>query len=135
MIDIQRIQALLGLGWSYRRIQRETGIRRETIARYDTRRPDIIGAKVTAGEMTKPAKAPTGSVEPYRKEIEESLAKGLTAQRIWQDLREDYGFGFGFSYSAVKRFVHKLKKRRPGVPGASEHPSHAAAEEITQRDV
>ena len=38
MIDVQRIKALLDLGWSYRRIQRETGVRRETIARYDSRR-------------------------------------------------------------------------------------------------
>jgi len=29
MIDKQRIQALLELGWSYRRIERETGVRRE----------------------------------------------------------------------------------------------------------
>ena len=36
MIDVQRIKALLDLGWSYRRIQRETGVRRETIARYDS---------------------------------------------------------------------------------------------------
>ena len=34
MADKQRIQALLELGWSYRRIERETGVRRETIARY-----------------------------------------------------------------------------------------------------
>ena len=38
MIDVQRIKALLDLGWSYRRIQKETGVRRETIARYDSRR-------------------------------------------------------------------------------------------------
>jgi hypothetical protein len=38
MIDVQRIKALLELGWSYGRIQRETGIRRETIAQYDSRR-------------------------------------------------------------------------------------------------
>jgi len=30
MADVQRIKALLELGWSYRRIQRETGINRET---------------------------------------------------------------------------------------------------------
>ena len=30
-----RIQALLELGWSYRRIQKETGVRRETVARYE----------------------------------------------------------------------------------------------------
>jgi hypothetical protein len=28
----------LELGWPYRRIERETGVRRETIARYDLRR-------------------------------------------------------------------------------------------------
>jgi hypothetical protein len=64
----------------------------------------------SAGNSSKPAKVPTGSlVEPYRKEIEAALAKGLTAQRIWQDLREDYGTGF--SYYSVKRLVHELKKR------------------------
>ncbi len=33
MVEKQRILALLELGWSYRRIQRETGVRRETVAR------------------------------------------------------------------------------------------------------
>jgi transposase len=117
MVDVQQIQALLGLGWSYRRIQRETGVRRETIARYDDRRSNA--AKVPAGSVAKPAKVPTGSVEPYRKEIEAALAKGLSAQRIWQDLREEYGFGYG--YDSVKRFVRKLKRRRPEVADVMEH--------------
>jgi hypothetical protein len=34
----RRVLALLELGWSYRRIERETGVRRETAARYDPRR-------------------------------------------------------------------------------------------------
>ena len=34
----QQILALLALGWSYRRIEAETGVRRETISRYDRRR-------------------------------------------------------------------------------------------------
>src|SRR4030095_1850177 len=33
----QQILALLALGWSYRRIEAETGVRRETISRYDQR--------------------------------------------------------------------------------------------------
>ena len=120
MIDVQRIKALLELGWSYRRIQRETGIRRETIAHYDSR-GDPNAATVPSGNISKPAKVPTGSlVEPYRKEIEAAMAKGLTAQRIWQDLREDYGTGF--SYYSVKRLVHELKKRRPEVADVMEHP-------------
>jgi uncharacterized protein YerC len=35
MTDKRRILALLELGWPYRRIERETGVRRETIGRYD----------------------------------------------------------------------------------------------------
>ena len=33
------IKQLLDLGWSYRRIHRETGIHRDTIARYDPSHP------------------------------------------------------------------------------------------------
>jgi hypothetical protein len=89
MIDKQRIQALLVLGWSYRKIKRETGVRRETEASYDPRCP------------SKAAKVSTGSaVEPFRKEVEAAIAKGLSAQRIWQDLRVDYGFGN--NYTSVK---------------------------------
>src|SRR5206468_6769207 len=33
-----QVLALLELGWSYRRIQAETGVRRETVGRYDRAR-------------------------------------------------------------------------------------------------
>ncbi len=42
------VEALLELGWSYRRIERETGVRRETVARYDRKR------------LSNAAKVPTG---------------------------------------------------------------------------
>jgi transposase len=120
MIDVQRIQALLDLGWSYRKIERETGIRRETIASYDSRRAPNA-AKVSTGKMAKPARVSTGSaVEPYRHEVEAALAKGLSAQRIWQDLKADYGFAY--NYSSVKRFVHSLKKGHREVTDILEHP-------------
>jgi len=35
MADRRRMEALLESGWSYRRIQRETRVDRETVARYD----------------------------------------------------------------------------------------------------
>ncbi|MCD6568232.1 MAG: hypothetical protein J7K94_05825 [Dehalococcoidia bacterium] len=79
MADKQRIQALLELGWSYRRIQRETELRREAVARYDSRR------------NPKAAKVPTGSAiacEPYRGIIKAAIEQGLSAQHIWQDLQE-----------------------------------------------
>jgi transposase len=111
MADQQRVTALLELVWSYRRIERETGVRRETVARDDPRR------------VSKPAKVSTGSAsscEPYRDQIVEALAKGLTAQRIWQDLKQEYGLGY--EYASVKRFVRCLRKTRPEVAGVMPHP-------------
>jgi len=122
MADKQRILALLDLGWSYRRIQRETGVRRETVARYDPRRQPKA-AKVSAGPSSKPAGVTPGSMsvcEPYRDHINKALDQGLSAQRIWQDLRE--GYGFGNSYGSVKRFVRYLKKKSPEVAAVMEHP-------------
>ncbi len=55
MADKQRILALLGLGWSYRRIQRETGIDRKTVAHYDPRR-EPKSAKVPIGPAAKAAR-------------------------------------------------------------------------------
>jgi len=34
----QQVIALLELGWSYRRIEAETGVRRETVSEYDRQR-------------------------------------------------------------------------------------------------
>ena len=44
----QQVNALLELGWSYRRIEAETGVRRETISRYDRQRRSNA-AKVVPG--------------------------------------------------------------------------------------
>jgi transposase len=124
MVEKQRILALLELGWSYRRIERETGVCRETVARYDPRRGPKP-AKVPAGPVAKPAKVTTGSASacepyPYRSIIEAAVARGLSAQRIWQDLQEDHGFSHG--YCSVKRFVRALKRRHPEVADVMEYP-------------
>ena len=137
----QQVLSLLELGWSYRRIEAETGVRRETISRYDRQR-DSNAAKVFAGsdgvpaaeslaksdvEGSNPAKVTAGSgpnaakVFPgsrprrrssatlYHDAIETKLEQGLTAQRIWQDLVEEYGYAH--SYESVKRYVRGLGKR------------------------
>jgi len=52
MADKQRVLALLELDWSYRRIERETGVRRETVARYDRERQSNA-AKVPTGPRGK----------------------------------------------------------------------------------
>jgi len=50
----QMLLTLRKLGWSFRRIERETGIRRETIAKY------------VQDEQAKAAKVPTGSEDVIR---------------------------------------------------------------------
>lgn len=69
-----------------------------------------------AEEGPKPAKALAGNqrsrsaCEPLRGVILEKLDKGLSAQRIWQDLVSEHGFAG--SYCAVQRYVCKLGASR-----------------------
>lgn len=142
----QHVIALLELGWSYRRIQAETGVRRETVGRYDRARlakaakafpgsepsqsptaeaspavADPNAAKAFAGSDSNPAKVFPGSpakrsrseAAAYRTAIMEKLDAGLSLQRIWQDLVEE--FGYAASYESVKRFVRTLAVRRRAV--------------------
>ena len=76
------------------------------------------GFLFSPAETPKPAtNPPTGSsgpasqCEPFRKVIEEGLAKGLSRQRIWQDLAAEHGFAGG--YDSVKRFIRSLKIDHP----------------------
>jgi hypothetical protein len=140
-----QVLALLELGWSYRRIEAETGVRRETASRYDRMRranaaktfpgsdpsprgesadlPEVGGsnaAKTFAGSDAKPAKTFPGSTPRprfaaavYRTAIAEKLDAGLSLQRIWQDLIEEYGYGA--SYESVKRFVRTIAPTRRAV--------------------
>ena len=100
-------------------------MRRETVARHDPRRQPKPAKVITGSQAAeaKPAKVITGgrsAAEPYREVVEAAVAKGLTAQRIWQDLREQYGYGQ--AYSSVLRFVRTIKRRRPEVADVLEHP-------------
>jgi transposase len=76
----QSIVTLRSHGWSFRRIARELGIRRETVSKYVRQ----------SESLSKPAKVPTGSLirtrsqcEPWRDPIEQALQAGLSAQRIY----------------------------------------------------
>ena len=140
-----QILALLELGWSYRRIEAETGVRRETVSGYDAARQAIAAktfpgsgsspppdsadqsreedpnpAKTFAGSESKAAKTFPGSTPRprfaavrYRTAITEKLDAGLSLQRIWQDLVEEYGYGA--SYESVKRFVRTIASPRRAV--------------------
>ena len=127
MAMVHAILTLKQRGWSQRRIARELGIDRETVARYvHLREADSKPATnaPTGSAGLKPANAPTGSVdqdtpksgpesqcEPFRKVIEDKLREGLSGQRIYQDLRDEYGFEG--SYYSVRRFVRRLGEDNP----------------------
>ena len=128
MAQVQAIQALRARGWSFRRIGRELGVHRETVARHiqlaeaESRGP---GLPADASDQNRP-NPPTGSAldvqcqgysgpvslcEPFREVILDSLGRGLSCQRIWQDLRTEHGFEGG--YDSVKRFARRLNGTIP----------------------
>src|SRR5262245_45288276 len=68
MAQVESILALFGRGWSQRRIARELGVDRETVARYvglsaakPAKLPTGSGEPETGGADSNPAKLPTGS--------------------------------------------------------------------------
>jgi len=104
MAAIEAIRRLLERGWSRRRVARELGVDRETVARH---------AQAGGPDASKPAISTAGRASqcgPYRPVVESKLEAGLSAQRIWQDLVSEHGFGG--SYESVKRFVRHLRGGR-----------------------
>src|SRR4051812_7396854 len=108
----QQVLALGRLGWPLRRIEEETGIRRETASAYlkaagiPVRR---VGARpkawppeanpATGLEVStdsgpiQPSRAPSASAcEPYRELILEAVGRGRNAMAVWQDLVDGHGF-------------------------------------------
>jgi IS30 family transposase len=104
----QQIRALLDLGWSYRRIEKETGVRRETISKYDHRKQKSKAAKVPTDEL--PIFSRSSAAE-FHETIIRALEQGLSSQRIYQDLVTDHQAQI--SYDAVKRYVRKQKQESP----------------------
>lgn len=135
ILKVAMVHAIIGLlerGWSYRRISRELGVHRETVARYDRLRQTVVSkpANPTPGSdsdnHSKPANVTPGSgglplpdrwsgppsrCQPYEAVIKSKLDQGLSAQRIWQDLVSEHGLDG--SYSSVKRFVRRLGASTP----------------------
>lgn len=132
----QQVIALGRLGWSLRRIERETGVRRETAGGYlraagiavrlpggwGRSEPAKPAMEVTTGSEANPATVTTGSggdepiaeaassassCELFRDAIELGVSRGRNAMAIWQDLVADGSFTG--SYQAVKRYVRKLR--------------------------
>jgi transposase len=86
------------------------GVHRETVSRYDRLRRGKPAIS-TPGSAAPPETGRKSHCEAYEDFIQQKLDQGLTAQRIFQDLRTETGFPG--SYSSVKRFVRRLGKASP----------------------
>ncbi len=131
MASQQQVRALLQLGWSHRRIARELGVHRETVSKYASQQragPPVVIAggedepvrRLVLQNRPNPITGPISLAAPYHEVIVQALERGLSAQRIWQDLMEEHGYGGG--YLTVQRYVRALKRVRPEVADRLEHP-------------
>ena len=105
-------------GWSQRRIARELDLNRETVSRHillhsaPNSKPAISPTGADEAGDSKPAILPAGiSGRPslcrqYHELILQGIETGLTAQRIYQDLRVDHNFSG--AYDSVKRYARRL---------------------------
>ena len=120
-------------GWSRRRIALELDLNRETVSRYirlhtapeakpakvptgidgpDGAKPAALPAGIGEDGDPKPAKVPAGILasaslcRPYHDFVLRGVESGLTAQRIFQDLRIEQDFPG--NYDTVKRYVRRL---------------------------
>lgn len=113
MAEIHAIEQLWKQGWSCRKIARELGIYRDTVRKY-VRQLEAKPANVTPGKSadlspsgalsaisdpSKPATQVTpgfsrskSRCEQHRETILAKLELGLSARRIFQDLRGEHGF-------------------------------------------
>ena len=127
---LQQVVALGQLGWSLRRIQEATGVRRETASGYLKAagipvraaggRPGVWpppNAATTPEVSTDPAtRLPARPVsasacEPYRELIRDAVERGRNARVIWQQLVDEHGFPA--RYASVRRFVATLRGPAP----------------------
>ena len=122
VLPVQQQHSILTLakqGWSIRRIARELGVHRKTVLAYlqppepvskcTTNSTPGFDPKCTISTPGKPGRK--SNCLPHKDWILSQLEAGLTAQRIYQDLRSD--FGFQGSYQTVKRFVRSLRRLEP----------------------
>jgi transposase len=131
----EAVRSLHAKNWSQRRIARELGIHRKTVWRYtqklaakctiSTPGSDTASAAKctisTSGSETASEPKCTISTsgvagrrsdcDPFAGVILSKLGLGLSAQRIFQDLRAETGFEG--SYQSVKRFVRRVQATHP----------------------
>jgi transposase len=115
----QTIARLAAQGWSIRRIARELKIHRKTVRQYlpEAKAAPKCTTTSTTGLPSKCTISTAGKMgrkslcETFAKLIEEKAAQGLSAQRIYQDLK--IAVQFTGSYESVKRFVRVVRQTDP----------------------
>ncbi len=94
-----RVLTLLREGKTLRRIEHETGHRRETIAAYG-RRAGLLDGEVAQLDV---AREPASVCEPHRERIAAALEDGASLRAVHVELVER--LRFSGSYSTLKRYV------------------------------
>ncbi|MBV8643357.1 MAG: hypothetical protein JO225_05520 [Candidatus Eremiobacteraeota bacterium] len=94
----ERVLAMLREGKTLRRIEHETGHRRETIAAYGRRAGLLDGGVVHLDDR----RDATTLCEPHRETIADAVAEGTSLRAVHADLVRA---GFSGSYSTLKRYV------------------------------
>lgn len=130
MSESSAILTLFRRGWRKLRIARELGVDVKTVRRHVRQVSSQVDPPPAGNALVVPpgpesASGPNAPVvlpgirgggppsqcEPHRVFIEGELEKGLSAQRIYQDLVTEYGYSG--SYCAVKRYVRRLRAQAP----------------------
>ena len=121
-MDIRQLLLNTRAGSSNRQIAQDMRIDRRTVSRY---REWAEGQGLLEGalpsledllillDQTMPGHRPpqnTSSVEPYRERVTRLVKENVQVAAIWCRLKEQ---GYTGSYSAVRRFVHKIKSLTP----------------------
>jgi len=115
---IHRLRA----GESERRIAGDLSVSRMTVRRYHglaeehgflqpgSAMPDDDALRACLGDLPRPPRI-ASSVEPYAETVRQLLEQQVEMVAIYQRLRDDHGFSG--SYSAVRRYVHRLRPPEP----------------------
>jgi transposase len=123
VLDIRELIRRVQLGEGDRRVARDLGVSRKTVAKYREwadREGVLTGPLPGPAELlarlngSLPIVAPpraVSSVEPYRARVVELRRQGVECRAILSRLREESGFQG--SYGAVYRFVRALEPRIP----------------------
>ena len=124
VLDIREMVRRMRLGEPDRRIARDLGVSRNTVAQYrawaahegflvagELPEPGVLEARLRAA-MPEPTPGPESSLEPYRDFILEKLRESVELRALLNLVRER---GFRGSYSALRRFARKLRAKNPDV--------------------